>query len=65
MASDTLWGPFRAFSALHLKKSDRSVFNIAGLIQTSENVCIPDVSANSVFVLWYVAILSLWRRNMP
>ena len=44
--------------------SDRCVRNIAVLIQTSENVCIPDVSANSVLVLLDVAIVNLGRRNM-
>ena len=44
--------------------SNRNGCNIAGLIQTSENVCIPDVSANSVLVLLYVAIIYLRRWNM-
>ena len=59
MGSDTLWGVFRAFSDLHKQISHPSVCNIAGLIQTSENVCIPDVSANSVLVLLYMALLRL------
>ena len=59
MGYDTLWGVFRAFSDLHPKLSDSFVCNIAGLIQTSETVCVPDVSANSVLVLcmW---LLSIW-----
>ena len=64
MGSETLWGLFRAFSSLHRKISGRSVCNIAGLIQTSENVCIPDVSANLVLVFLYVALIHLGRRNM-
>ena len=55
-------GVFKAFSDLHLKMSDRSVCNVAGLIQTSENGCIPVLSANYLLVLWYVAIRG--RRKM-
>ena len=58
-----LW-VFMAFSDLRRKMSDRSVCKTGGLIQTSENVCIPDVSANSVLVLLYVAIFRLGHRNM-
>ena len=64
MGSDTLWGVFRAFSDLHRKMSDRRVCNSAGLIHTSENVCIRDASANSVSVPLYVAIIHLGRRTM-
>ena len=31
---------------------------------TLENVCVPDVSANSVLVLLYVPIINLGHRNM-
>ena len=64
MGLDTFWGVCREFSDLHRKISGRSVCDIASLIQTSENVCIPDVSTNSVLVLWYVAFFRLGRRNM-
>ena len=57
-------GCFLAFFDLHREMSDRSVCNFAGFVQTSENVCIPDVSAKSVLVLLYVAITHLERRNM-
>ena len=39
-----------AFSDLHGKTSERCVCNFAGLTQTSEIVCSPDVSANSMLV---------------
>ena len=39
-------GVFRAFSDSHRKMTEGGVCNIAGLIQTSENACFPDVSAN-------------------
>ena len=55
-------GVFRALSDIRRKMSVRSVCNISGLNQTSENVFFPDVSANSVLVFWYVDILG--RRNM-
>ena len=64
MGSNTLWGVFWAFSDLHWKMSDRGVSNIAGLFQTSENVCIPYVSINSVLALLYVAIIRVGRRKM-
>ena len=57
-------GVFKAFSDLHRKMSDRSVCNVAGLIQTSENVCVTDVSAHSELLLLHVAILQPGRRNM-
>ena len=63
MGSNTSQWLFRAFSDLHGKISDRSVCNNAGFIQTSENVCIPDVSANSVLVLSYMPNMRLRRRN--
>ena len=55
-------GVVKAFSDLHPKMSDRSVCNIAGLIQTAENGCITVLSVNYLLVLWYVAIRG--RRNM-
>ena len=64
MGSDTLWAVFRAFCDLHGKMLDRSVCNIAGLIQTSENVYNPDVSTNSVLVLLFGAIVHLGHRYM-
>ena len=63
MGSGDLKGVFRAFSGLHRKMSYRSICKIAGVFQTSENVCILDVSANSVLVLWYAAILRLGCRK--
>ena len=57
-------GGVSVISDLHQKMSDCIVCNIVGLIQTSENVCIPDVSANSVLLLLYVAILRLRRLDM-
>ena len=59
MGKNTLWGVFRAFSDIHRKMSDRYVCTIAGLILTSEIVCNPDVSANSVLVLC-MQLLSIW-----
>ena len=35
-----------------------------GVFRASEIVCIPDVSANSVLVLFYMAIIRLGHRNM-
>ena len=64
MGSDILWGVFRAFSDLHRKMSDRSICNIDRLIQTSENVYLPYVSAYSVLVLLCVAIIHLGDWNM-
>ena len=64
MGSDTLWAAFREIVDSHRKMSNRSVCSIAALIQKSENVCIPDVSANSVLVLWYLAILRQGRQKM-
>ena len=64
MVSDTLWRVFRAFSNLHWKLSDHGACNIAGLFQTSENVCIPDASTNSMLVLLLVAIVRLGCQNM-
>ena len=64
MGSDVLPGVFRAFSNLHRKMSDCSICNIAGLIQTSENVCLPDKSTYPVLVLLCVTIIHLGHRNM-
>ena len=57
-------GVFKAFSDLHRKTSDRSVCNTAGLIQTSENVCIPDVSVHSVLDSLHMAFVHLERQKM-
>ena len=57
-------GVFRAFYDLHRKMTNRSVCITAGSIQTSETVCIHDVSTNSVLVLLHVAIVQLGRRNI-
>ena len=52
-------GSLGFFSDLHRKMSNRCVCNTAGLIQTSENNCIPDVPAKSLLV-FCMQLLSIW-----